>query len=107
MSSTGGSNLASARHAVADSNAVYLLLVAYGDFGDCNRELAAAGTPSSHGRAAAALIISACRPLERSATLFVRAMQHDDARALLAATRLAATAAPILVHALAELDTLR
>jgi hypothetical protein len=107
MSTTGGSNLASARHAVKDPDIVYLLLVAYGDFGDCNRELAAAGTPSRHGRAAAALIISACRPLERAAALFVRSMQHDDARALLAATRLSATAAPILVHALAELDTLQ
>jgi hypothetical protein len=107
VSATGGSNLATARRAVADSDAVYVLLVAYGDFGDCNRELAAAGTPSRHGRAAAALILSACRPLQRSAVLFERAMRRNEARALLAATETSATAAPILVRALAELKALR
>jgi hypothetical protein len=107
LSAEGGSNLASARHAVADVDAVYVLLVAYGDFGDCNRELAAAGTPSAAGRAAAALILSACRPLERASALFTRAMQRNDARALLAATSTSATAAPILVRALALLETLR
>ena len=107
VSATGGSNLATARRAVADSDAVYVLLVAYGDFGDCNRELAAAGTPSRHGGAAAALIVSACRPLQRSAALFERAMRRNDARALLAATETSATAAPILVRALAELEALR
>ena len=65
MSAAGGSNLASARRAVSDLDAVYLLLVAYGDFGDCNRELAATGRPGPHGSKAAALILSACRPLER------------------------------------------
>jgi hypothetical protein len=107
LSAEGGSNLASARHAVADDDAVYVLLVAYGDFGDCNRELAAAGTPSAAGRAAAALILSACRPLERASALFTRAMHRNDARALLAATSTSATAAPILVRALALLETLR
>jgi hypothetical protein len=107
MSAAGGSNLASARRAVEDESAVYLLLVAYGDFGDCNRELASAGTPSSHGRAAAALIVTACRPLEQASALFTRAMQRNDANALLAATRISASAAPILVRALALLDRLR
>jgi hypothetical protein len=107
MSAAGGSNLATARRAVADEDAVYLLLVAYGDFGDCNRELAAAGTPSAKGRPAAALILSACRPLEHASTLFTRAMQRNDPKALLAATSTSATAAPILVRALALLETLR
>jgi hypothetical protein len=107
MSATGGSNLASARRAVADDGAVYLLLVAYGDFGDCNRELAAAGTPGAHGRAIAVLILSACRPLEQASALFTRAMQRNDATALLAATRTSATAAPMLVRALAALEALR
>ena len=107
MSAAGGSNLASARRTVRDENAVYLLLVAYGDFGDCNRELAAAGTPSAHERAAAAVVISACRPLERASALFTRAMQRNDPKALLAATRIAATAAPTLVRALAALEALR
>jgi hypothetical protein len=107
MSAAGGSNLASARRAVRDDNSVYLLLVAYGDFGDCNRELAAAGTPSAHARKIAAVILTACRPLERASALFTRAMQRNDARALLAATRTSATAAPILVEALAALEALR
>jgi hypothetical protein len=107
MSATGGSTLASARRTITDEDAVYLLLVAYGDFGDCNRELAAAGTPSRTGRAGAALVLTACRPLERASELFTRAMQRNDAKALLAATRTSATAAPILVRALATLDTLR
>ena len=67
MSAAGGSNIASARRAVSDLDAVYLLLVAYGDFGGCNRELAATGRPGPHGEKAAALILSACRPLERAA----------------------------------------
>ena len=107
MSAAGGSNLASARRAVQDENDVYVLLVAYGDFGDCNRELASAGTPSSHGRTVAALIVTACRPLEQASALFTRAMQRNDANALLAATRISASAAPILVRALALLDRLR
>jgi hypothetical protein len=106
MSATGGSNLASARRAVRDLNDVYILLVAYGDFDGCNRELAATGTPGPRGAKAAALIRSACRPLERAAALFEQAMQRNDARALLAATRTSATAAPILVRALAALHAL-
>jgi hypothetical protein len=86
---------------------VYLLLVAYGDFGDCNRELAAAGTPSAHEREAARVILSACRPLEHASALFTRAMQRNDPEVLLAATRLSATAAPTLVRALAALEALR
>ena len=107
MSATGGSNLASARRAIRDQDVVYLLLVAYGDFGGCNHELAAAGTPSRHQKAAVALIVSACRPLERSAALFVGAMKRSNARTLLAATSRAATAAPLLVRALAALRALR
>ena len=107
ISAAGGANIASARRAVENESAVYLLLVAYGDFGDCNRELAAAGTPSAHERAAAAVVISACRPLERASALFTRAMQRNDPKALLAATRIAATAAPTLVRALAALEALR
>jgi len=107
LSAAGGSNLASARRAVSDSNTVYILLVAYGDFGDCNRELAAAGTPSRQGQRAAALIVVACRPLEQAAALFTRAMRRNDPRTLLAATRASATAAPMLVRALATLETLR
>jgi hypothetical protein len=107
LSATGGSNLASARRAVGDDGVVYLLLVAYGDFGDCNRELAAAGTPSDREQAVAAVILSACRPLEQAAALFTRAMQRNDARTLLDATRTSATAAPILVKALASLEALR
>ena len=107
ISAAGGANIASARRAVENESAVYLLLVAYGDFGDCNRELASAGTPSSHGRTVAALIVTACRPLEQASALFTRAMQRNDANALLAATRISASAAPILVRALALLDRLR
>jgi hypothetical protein len=107
MSAAGGANLASARRAVGDPDTVYLLLVAYGDFADCTREVAAAGTPGAKGKQAAGLVIAACRPLQQSARLFERAMQRNDPRALLEATRISARAAPILVHALAELETLR
>jgi hypothetical protein len=107
MSASGGANLATARRVVNDPDTVYLLLVAYGDFGDCTREVAAAGTPAPHSKKAAGLVLAACRPLQRAAALFVHAMQRNDPRALLAATRLSAGAAPILVRALAELDTLR
>jgi hypothetical protein len=107
LSAAGGSTLASARRAVADDNTVYVLLVAYGDFGDCDRELAAAGTPSPDERNVAARVLSACAPLRRASTLFDRAMRLNDPRTLRAATRASADAAPLLVRALAALEALR
>ena len=92
---------------MADQGAVYTLLVAYGMFGDCTHELQATGTPSPRGAAAAAVIVTACRRLERATVLFEQAMTRNEPKTLLAATRAAAGAAPLLARAhaaLAELD---
>ena len=92
---------------MADQGAVYSMLVAYGVFGACTHELQATGTPSPRGEAAAAVIVSACRRLERASALFQRAMTRNEPKMLLAATRAAAGAAPLLARAqaaLAELD---
>jgi hypothetical protein len=107
LSAGGGANLATARRAVNDPDTIYLLLVAYGDFADCNREVAAAGIPGPRARKAASLVITACRPLQRAAALFARAMQRNDPRVLLTATRTSAEAAPLLVRALGALEALR
>ena len=107
MSTTGGANLASARRAARDLNAVYLLLVAYGDFGDCNRELAAAGTPGARGAKAAGVDPLGVPPA-RAGGGALRA--RDAAERRRGAPRRDADVgdgAPILVRALAALDALR
>jgi hypothetical protein len=99
LSTSGGADLATARRAMADQSAVYTLLVAYGTFGDCIHELQSTGTPSRRGEAAATLIVSACGRLEHASELFQRAMTRDEPKTLLAATRAAAGAAPLLARA--------
>jgi hypothetical protein len=91
---------------MTDEGAVYSMLVAYAMFGDCTHELQATGTPSPRGAAAAAVIVSACRRLERASALFERAMTRNEPKTLLAATRTAAGAAPLLARARAALANL-
>jgi hypothetical protein len=108
LSASGGANLATARRAMHDQNDVYTMLVAYNLFGDCNRELADVGVPERQAGQVVTLIVSACRHLEHATTLFQAAMTREDPAALLAATRTAAAAAPLLAEArsgLAELGS--
>ena len=106
LSASGGANLATARRAIHDQSDVYTMLVAYNLFGDCNRELADVGVPARQAGRVVTLIISACGRLERATRIFAAAMTHDDPAALLAATRVAAAAAPLLAEAQSGLAAL-
>jgi len=98
-SQSGGADLASARRAIANTDDVYVMLVDYTDFGACNRELGNIGVPAAGSERIVALIISACGRLERASSLFQDAMTNNRPAKLLAATRLAARAAPLLADA--------
>src|SRR5205807_1133380 len=70
-----------------DDSQLYVLLVAYTDFGGCRHMMSAAGAVPTRLRAVEALLDNACRGLDRAATLFTQAASHDDVRALRAARR--------------------
>jgi hypothetical protein len=99
LSAAGGANLATARRALRDQSDIYTMLVAYNLFGDCNRELGNVGVPARQAEPVVTLIVSACGRLERATSLFQTAMTREDPAVLLAATRTAATAAPLLAEA--------
>jgi hypothetical protein len=98
-SQNGGADLASARRAIGNENDIYTMLVDYTDFGDCNRQLGDVGVPAPGSEKVVALIVSACGRLERASSLFQDAMTYNQPTKLLAATRLAARAAPLLAEA--------
>jgi len=102
-----GSDAASARIALHNESDLYALLVAYTLFGGCEETLRNVGTPSARLREVDRTLESACRPLERAATLFTLAVKSSDPRPLLAATRTALLASPLLSRAQAELDAVR
>jgi hypothetical protein len=106
LSASGGANVAAARRAMHDQNDVYTMLVAYNLFGDCNRELADVGVPERQAGQVLTLIISACGRLEHATALFEAAMTREDPATLLAATRTAAGAAPLLAEAQGDLASL-
>jgi hypothetical protein len=106
LTAPGGPSLADARRAMADSDGVYSLLVAYDLFGDCGHELAAVGVPSPRAGRVVATLISACTRLERASGLFQQAMTRTEPKALLAATRVALGAVPFLARARLELAAL-
>lgn len=98
-SQDGGADLASARRAIGNTNDIYTMLVDYTDFGDCKQELGNIGVPAAGSKKIVALIVSACGRLEHAASLFQDAMTNNRPVKLLAATRLAAEAAPLLADA--------
>ena len=98
-SQTGGSDLASARRAIANDNDIYTMLVDYTDFGACNRELGNVGAPAPGSEKVVRLIESACGRLERAASLFQDAMTYNRPAKLVAAARLTAAAEPTLAEA--------
>ncbi len=103
LTTTGGPTLADARRAMAGTSGVYTMLVAYGLFGDCGRALAAVGAPVPRAHRVVGMLVSACSRLERAAALFQQAMTRNEPKALLAATRTALAAAPLLARARLEL----
>lgn len=92
----GGTTRAAAAKALTDTSSLYALLVAYSDLGGCRAMVSAAGPPTP----VVAALLPACTRLQRAASLFARAAQANDARALVRATREAARAQPLLVRAM-------
>ena len=99
LSSQVGSDLASARRAIANENLMYAMLVDYTDFGSCNRELGNIGVPAPGSDRIVRLIVSACGRLERASSLFQDAMTYNRPAKLIAAARLTAEAEPALAEA--------
>jgi hypothetical protein len=106
LTSGAGPTVADARRAMAHSDGIYTLLVAYDLFGDCGHELAAVGAPVPRVHRVLATLISACTRLEHASALFQQAMTRQEPRALLAATRVALGVAPLLARARLELAAL-
>ena len=106
LSTAGGANLATARRALTSESDLYTILVAYTNFDGCVNGLESVGTPSHRLAHIVLGLTAACRRLTRASSLFHRAVTRDEARALLAATRLALGTEPLLVAAKDELETL-
>ncbi|HZT15054.1 MAG TPA: hypothetical protein VFA19_03830 [Gaiellaceae bacterium] len=102
LTANGTSSLAAARHALHDDSDLYVLLVAYSDFGGCPQMLANTGGALAD-RSLAPTLRSACDFLARSAALFTRSAGGDDPHTLLAAAREAQRAWPLLDRAALEL----
>jgi hypothetical protein len=107
LSANGGGDLASARRALQSNSDIYAMLVAYTRFGGCAETLRNVGVPTRRFHRVARTLRLACNRLERSASLFTRAMQGSDPRLLLAATHTALGASPLLYQAKVELDAVR
>jgi hypothetical protein len=103
LSTRGGDDVASARRAMQTEGDVYLLLVAYGLFGDCGQKVEQLGTPNARLQQVRRTLAAACRHLERSASLFTRAMTGSQPAALVAATQTALRVTPLLERAKSEL----
>jgi hypothetical protein len=105
LTTHGGSDLRSARRALADDSDLYAMLVAYDDLGGCKRTLLLnVGAPPVAFRDVESTLATACRRFQRAAALFSRAVKSSDPAVLLAATRLALGASPLLYDAKARLQ---
>jgi hypothetical protein len=101
-----GRSLPAARAALRSDSDLYALLLAYSDFGGCRRMIAGAGPPAQSASRLELTLAHACARLQRGAALFTRAVSRSDAEALLAASRAAGGASPLLVRATLQLDRL-
>jgi len=100
-------SLTSAQRALDDSSDLYVMLVAYNDFGSCSAMVRNAGTADARFGRVEASLGSACGFLERAARLFADAATRSDARALVRAARTTLQASPLLYRAQVELDAVR
>lgn len=91
--------VADARRELHDESDLYVLLVAYTDFGGCGRMLSNTGASGPAARRADRVLDAACAHLERAAALFTRSTSDDDPRALVAAAGEAQRAWPLLNRA--------
>jgi hypothetical protein len=103
LSAYGGANVATARRALANSSDVYGMVLAYTDFASCGKLLGSFGPPGPTHAAARRALGLACKQVEEAAAIFHDAMSRNDPKILLAATRAALAAEPLLVQARAEL----
>lgn len=99
VDASGTDRLPLARAAMRNDSQLYGLLVTYTDLGGCVHEVHALGVPPAQFAAARRALLQACRPLVRAVRLFTHAMTSQRPAALVAATRSALAAAPLLEHA--------
>ena len=103
LSSDGGTSLASARHALRDDSDLYALVLAYSDFGGCRSMVDNAGATTLRFRRVLDTLDEACVRLERAAALFTRSAARNDPEALIAASKEAQRAWPLLDRARLQL----
>ena len=106
LAANGGTTMHAAREALQRQSNLYTILVAYTDFGGCSHMVSSVGPPAARFARVERSLAEACTVLKRAAALFTQAVTNHDARALFTATRTTFRAAPLLVHAKAELDRL-
>ncbi|HKU58701.1 MAG TPA: hypothetical protein VJP39_03765 [Gaiellaceae bacterium] len=90
-----GSTEGAARAQLANESDLFGLLLAYTDLSGCRTMMQSTGAPPKEER----LLMEPCASLQKASALFVRANTMDDPAALVAATREAAHASPLLVRA--------
>ncbi len=90
-----GSTEGAARAQLANESDLFGLLLAYTDLSGCRTMMQSTGAPPKEER----LLMEPCALLEKASAPFVRANTMDDPAALVAATREAAHASPLLVRA--------
>jgi hypothetical protein len=104
LSTSGGSTIAAARHALHDDSAIYTILVAYTDFAGCAHMVASTGAPPPQFVKADEALHRACATFERAAGLFDRATKSANAHRLLQATLTALRGSPPLEQAAQDLQ---
>ena len=107
VSDDPGTDVATARAALGDQSVLVNLLMANVAFGSCEESVRNVGVPTRRLERVATTLSSACRILQRASDLFTRATTGPDPRALLAASRLAVKASPLLREARLELESIR
>ena len=94
-----GTGLPAAKRSLRDLSELYGLLVAYTDFGGCDRMVGGIGTAPRHFAAVVTDLERACVRFQDAAGLFTRAASVHDAPALLAASRQVKVASALLYRA--------
>ena len=107
VSDDPGTDVATARAALGNQSELVNLLMANVAFGSCDESVRNVGVPTRRLQRVATTLASACRILQRASDLFTRATSGPDPRALLAASRLAVKASPLLRQARLELESVK
>lgn len=94
-----GTGLRAAKRSLRNLSDLYDLLVAYTDFGGCDRMVGGIGTPPRRYRAVVVDLERACVRFQDAAGLFTRATSAHDAPALLAASRQVRLASALVYRA--------